>query len=48
MSGPTTEITDPATGKGRPYTFDYSFWSHNGFHDVDGYSEADAGGPYAG
>ena len=31
MGGPTTTITDPATGKDKPYTFDYSFWSHDGF-----------------
>jgi len=47
MSGPTTAIADPVTGKSKPYTFDYSFWSHNGFHDVDGYSEPDPGSSYA-
>ena len=31
MNGPTTTVTDPATGKPKPYTFDYSFWSHDGF-----------------
>lgn len=25
----------------KKFTFDYSFWSHDGFHDVDGYSEPD-------
>jgi kinesin family protein 1 len=35
MEGPTTTITDP-TGRGppRPFTFDYSYWSFDGF-DVD-------------
>ena len=31
MSGPTTEIIDPHSGQPRPFTFDYSFWSHDGF-----------------
>jgi len=31
MNGPTTAIFDPATGDERPFTFDYSFWSHDGF-----------------
>ena len=30
MNGPTTEIVDP-NGQPRPFTFDYSFWSHDGF-----------------
>lgn len=24
-------MVDPATGAERPFTFDYSFWSHDGF-----------------
>ena len=24
-------MIDPATGAERPFTFDYSFWSHDGF-----------------
>jgi hypothetical protein len=24
-------LVDPATGSERPFTFDYSFWSHDGF-----------------
>lgn len=27
MKGPNTEITNPETGRVRPYTFDYSYWS---------------------
>jgi len=38
MNGPTTVITDPATRKDKPFTFDYSFWSHDDFIDVDGVS----------
>ena len=47
MSGPTTAIIDPATQKDKPYTFDYSFWSHDSFHDVDGISVPDEGSNYA-
>lgn len=31
MQGPSTQIVDPATNKERTFTFDYSFWSHDGF-----------------
>lgn len=31
MNGPQTVVRDPATGAERPFTFDYSFWSHDGF-----------------
>jgi hypothetical protein len=37
MDGPTTTITDPATNIPRPFTFDYSFWSHDDFVEEDGY-----------
>jgi hypothetical protein len=48
MKGPTTIIFDPATGKEKPYTFDYSFWSHDGFKDDEGFSRADGpDSPYA-
>lgn len=48
MGGPTTTIIDPATGKEKPYTFDYSFWSHDGFTTrEDGYWEAEPGSNYA-
>jgi kinesin family protein 1 len=38
MDGPTTTITDPGTNLPRPFTFDYSFWSHDDFVDKDGYT----------
>lgn len=48
MNGPTTAIVDPETGKDRPYTFDYSFWSHDGFVDnAEGYSCQKPGSNYA-
>jgi len=31
MNGPATTIIEPLTGQPRPFTFDYSFWSHDGF-----------------
>lgn len=34
MNGPTTTVVDPTNNKPKPYTFDYSFWSHDGF-DTD-------------
>ena len=33
-------VMDPETGKDKPFSFDYSFWSHDGFDDVDGVSVA--------
>ena len=37
MNGPMTTIIDPVTGQARPFTFDYSFYSHDGFVvDKDG------------
>jgi hypothetical protein len=47
MSGPTTIIVDPETGKDKPFSFDYSFWSHDGFDDVDGISVPQPGSNYA-
>eukprot|EP00928_Gymnodinium_smaydae_P029886 TRINITY_DN22381_c0_g4_i1.p1 TRINITY_DN22381_c0_g4~~TRINITY_DN22381_c0_g4_i1.p1 ORF type:complete len:787 (+),score=149.03 TRINITY_DN22381_c0_g4_i1:214-2574(+) len=51
MVGPKTIITDPAAAPGiapLEFSFDASFWSHDGF-DVgpDGYASAQAGGRYA-
>lgn len=34
--GPTTKIYEPNTDKNKTFTFDYSFWSHDGFEDQDG------------
>lgn len=31
MDGAKTILVDPATQAERPFTFDYSFWSHDGF-----------------
>ena len=31
QNGAQTVLVDPATGSERPFTFDYSFWSHDGF-----------------
>lgn len=40
---------DPATGKERPFTFDYSFWSHDQFTtEEDGYMrKTEEGNQYA-
>ena len=45
MQGPTTEIKDPKGGDSvnkegvRTFTFDYSFWSHDGFEaNNEGYA----------
>ncbi len=40
MNGATTEITDPAAPNDPPrkFTFDYSYWSHDGFEkNEEGY-----------
>eukprot|EP00345_Euplotes_harpa_P016809 CAMPEP_0168339960 /NCGR_PEP_ID=MMETSP0213-20121227/13779_1 /TAXON_ID=151035 /ORGANISM="Euplotes harpa, Strain FSP1.4" /LENGTH=70 /DNA_ID=CAMNT_0008346105 /DNA_START=73 /DNA_END=281 /DNA_ORIENTATION=- len=31
MVGDSTTITDPQSGKAKKFTFDYSYWSHDGF-----------------
>jgi len=41
MEGPMTILINPEDQKERPFTFDYSFWSHDGFeNDENGYSHA--------
>ena len=44
MTGNTTEIRDPAAPDNvepRKFTFDYSYWSHDGFEEKeDGYFAA--------
>ena len=40
MQGPTTIIYDSETEKDKPFSFDYSFWSHDGLNDVDRVSVA--------
>jgi len=29
MNGPMTKLIEPLTDTERPFTFDYSFWSHD-------------------
>ena len=41
MNGPMTVINDPE-GNPREFTFDFSFWSHDGFVDDDGISVKDS------
>lgn len=31
MGGNQTFITDPESGEKKTFTYDYSFWSHDGF-----------------
>jgi hypothetical protein len=35
MDGPMTKLIEPHTEQERPFTFDYSFWSHDGSKDGD-------------
>ena len=30
MRGSQTKLSDPETGKNRRFTFDFSYWSHDG------------------
>lgn len=42
MNGPMTTLYEPESKMDRPFTFDYSFWSHDGFVvDADGVSRKD-------
>ena len=44
MEGATTYIKDPENSSIEPrkFTFDYSYWSHDGFKELaDGYLEPD-------
>src|SRR2546423_1883707 len=46
MQDPTTYIRDPQNMKGEPksFSFDYSYWSHDGFTErEDGYLEPQSG-----
>ena len=48
MSGPTTTLTEVKGGDPRSFTFDYSFWSHDGFAlEADGTAVAEEGSAYA-
>lgn len=47
MQGPTTTITD-LNGVPRPFTFDYSFWSHDSYEeDPNGTLVPQEGSEYA-
>lgn len=47
MSGPTTIITHPETGAEKKFSYDFSYWSHDGYTEqANGYNQAD-GGKYA-
>jgi kinesin family member 1 len=47
--GPTVWIKDPETGKERKYSFDFTYWSHDGFIDAPngGYLHPKPGSAYA-
>ena len=46
MNGNTTTVTDPETGKPKTFTYDYSYWSHDGGkEDKTGYFKPDSGHP---
>ena len=48
MQGPTTQLVEPESNKEKTFTFDYSFWSHDGFEEKDGIMVKQGGqGPYA-
>ena len=36
MQGPMTSIKNPENGQVKPFTFDYSYWSHDQYEDQDG------------
>jgi kinesin family member 1 len=35
MKDKTTIITNPDTGEKKDFTFDFSFWSHDGFDTLE-------------
>lgn len=35
MNGAQTTITDPDSGEAKDFAFDFSYWSHDGFHEDD-------------
>ena len=46
MNGPTTTITDPSSGEEKKFTFDYSYWSFDGFkEEKNGYCAPDSKHP---
>ena len=36
MNGPSTTITNPETQEPKTFAFDFSYWSHDGFHEGGG------------
>lgn len=48
MSGDQTILTNPDDDQPRPFAFDYSYWSHDGFKtDENGYCIREKGSWYA-
>ena len=48
MNGKDTVITNPQTKETKPFAFDYSYWSHDGFTEGDdGYLNPDPGSNYS-
>jgi hypothetical protein len=46
MQGATTSITDPSDNDKKKFTFDYSYWSHDGCkEESNGYYGADSSHP---
>ena len=48
--GPTVYIKNPEDGKEKRFTFDFSYWSHDGYIEPDapgGYMHAKPGSNYA-
>ena len=46
MNGPTTVITDPGSGEEKKFTFDYSYWSFDGYkEEKNGYCSPDSKHP---
>ena len=46
MNGPTTTITDPSSGEEKKFTFDYSYWSFDGYkEEKNGYCAPDSKHP---
>nr|XP_006814112.1 PREDICTED: kinesin-like protein KIF28P-like [Saccoglossus kowalevskii] len=48
MQGTSTKITNPDTKETKTFSFDYSYWSHDGFTEsADGILEGKPGSKYA-
>jgi kinesin family protein 1 len=41
MANNQTTLTNPKTNEERKFAFDFSYWSHDGFKDVNGYFQPD-------